>query len=182
MRIKVTNRIGKPIPLNRAIREISNWITAKTKKGNKIIFIGNGGSASIASHIATDFLKNAEIPALAFNDPSLITCLSNDLGYEHVFEKPIEVSAGSGDILFAISSSGKSKNILQAVVMAKKKRLKVITLSGFQKDNPLRKLGETNFYIPSTNYGYVEILHLCVLHYLVDIMIIKTDFNKKGLL
>ena len=140
-----------------------------------MILIGNGGSASIASHIATDFLKNAEIPALAFNDSSLITCLSNDLGYEYVFQKPLEMLAKKGDILFSISSSGKSENILNAVKEAKSKGCFLITCSGFNKKNPLRKLGDINFYIPSYAYGYVEIAHLVICHSVVDKIIEKVN-------
>jgi len=141
------------------------------KKGNKIFFLGNGGSASIASHMTVDFLKNAEIPAISFNDPSIITCISNDLGYEKVFEKPIQVLAQKNDIVFAISSSGKSKNILNAALAAKSKGCFLITLSGFNPGNPLRKLGDVNFYSPSHAYGDVESVHLIICHNIADSVI-----------
>ena len=134
------------------------------------MIVGNGGSASIASHIATDFLKNLNIPALAFNDSSLLTCLSNDLGYEQVFSTPIGLLANKGDILFAISSSGKSKNILNAVSQARKRSCFIIGLSGFSASNPLRKMGNLNFYAPSSSYGDVEIAHLAICHTIVDIL------------
>lgn len=159
---------SKILPPNKAISKIIDLIICQAKKGNKIILIGNGGSASIASHIATDFLKNANIPALAFADSSLITCISNDFGYEHVFEKPIEAFSERGDILFAISSSGMSKNILMATKMAIQKGCLIVTLSGFKKSNPLRKMGNINLYIPSGSYGYVEIIHLIICHLIVD--------------
>jgi len=167
-KIMVAGSSGKPLSFNRATSKIINSIKALDKKKNKIIFIGNGGSAAIANHISTDFLKNAEIPALAFSDSSLITCISNDLGYERVFEKPIELLAQKGDILFSISSSGSSRNILNATSMAKSKGCFLVTLSGFDKDNPLRKLGNLNFYIPSHSYGFVEIGHLAICHAIVD--------------
>lgn len=151
------------------IRRIKNL---KEKK-NKLVFIGNGGSASIASHMATDFLKNGDIPAIAFNDSSLITCLSNDLGYENVFKKPVEMLAAKGDMLFSISSSGRSPNILQATHAAKKKGCFVITLSGFGSDNPLRKAGDINFYVKSGSYGHVEIAHLTICHCLLDMLVEK---------
>jgi len=138
------------------------------KNGKKAIIIGNGGSASIAGHIATDLLKNCRIPALSFSDPSLITCLSNDLGYECVFEKPLEMLAGKGDLLIAISSSGESRNILNAVRRAKAKGCYVVTMSGFKKTNSLRKMGDINFYVPSWSYGDVEITHLAICHEIVD--------------
>ncbi|TAM38080.1 SIS domain-containing protein, partial [bacterium] len=99
---------------------------------------------------------------------SLLTCVSNDLGYENVFSVPIERLAKKGDILFAISSSGKSKNILNAVSSAKKKGCFVISLSGFSSRNPLRSTGSVNFYVPSSSYGAVEIAHLAICHAIVD--------------
>jgi len=165
---KATDNKNKRLSLYEATEKILKSVAGQKTKGGKVIFIGNGGSASIASHIATDFLKNCGIPAMVFNDASLITCLSNDLGYEYVFQKPIEMLAEKQDILFAISSSGKSKNILNAAQAAKKKGCLLVTLSGFAQDNPLRKMGDINFYIQSRSYGYVEIAHLAVCHYLAD--------------
>lgn len=170
-RIKATGRAGKEINLSNAINGIVKKISAKKNKEGKVIIIGNGGSASIASHISTDFLKNARVAAQALNDSSLLTCISNDLGYEYVFQKPIEMLGKKGDILFSISSSGASKNILNATRAADKKKLYIITLSGFNKDNPLRMLGDINFYVPSYSYGYVEIAHLVICHAIVDAII-----------
>ncbi len=174
-RIKVSNSSGKRIDLFLAFDNLTNKIKYKKSNDTKIIIIGNGGSASIASHIATDFLKNSGIPAITFNDSSLITCLSNDLGYEYVFAKPIGMLAKKGDIVFAISSSGESKNILNAAKEAKRKECFLVTLSGFDKDNLLRKLGEINFYVPSDSYGYVEITHLTICHYITDKMTGKSN-------
>ncbi len=170
---EVSDEKGKPVSLEQAISKIKALIISRKNQGNKVILIGNGGSASIASHIATDFLKNAKIPAITFNDPSQITCLSNDLGYEYVFQKPLGLLAKKGDILFAISSSGKSKNILNATKEAKRKGCFLITLSGFAKKNPLRKLGDLNFYLPSGSYGFVEIAHLAICHCIADKVIEK---------
>lgn len=166
--IRITDKKHMALPLGRAVSAITDLILRRFRKGSKVMFIGNGGSASIASHISTDFLKNAKIPAIAFNDSSLITCLSNDLGYEYVFEKPIEMLAKKADILFSISSSGKSKNILNATKKAKARGCFVVTFSGFSKDNPLRKLGDINFYVPSASYGFVEIIHLAICHCIVE--------------
>lgn len=164
---------GMAIELDDAARRIIKRIFNLKKGNNKLIFIGNGGSASIASHTATDFLKNAGVPAIAFNDASLITCLSNDLGYENVFKKPLEMLASKGDILISISSSGRSINILQAAKAAKEKSCFLITLSGFDNNNPLRQLGDINFYINSHSYGYVEITHSIICHYLSDMIMGK---------
>jgi D-sedoheptulose 7-phosphate isomerase len=135
------------------------------------MFVGNGASATIASHQATDFWKNGGIRAIAFNDPALLTCISNDFGYKYVFEKPIEMFAHPGDILVAISSSGRSENILNAVKAAEKKSCRTITLSGFKADNPLSSLGELNFYVPASAYSHVEVVHHSICHYMLDIII-----------
>ena len=138
--------------------------------GNKLMFIGNGASAAISSHMSTDFWKNGGIRAVAFNDCSGLTCIGNDYGYTHVFEKPVEMFADQDDILVAISSSGSSPNILRGVEAARTKGCAVITLSGFKPDNPLRALGDLNFYVPAQSYGPVEVLHHAVCHCILDIL------------
>lgn len=170
LKIETTNLNGKTLDFEESIGQIIKLIHLRKKEGNKIMFIGNGGSASIASHVGTDFIKNLKIPAIVFNDASLLTCLSNDLGYSRVFSEPIRILSKKGDILFAISSSGKSKNILTAVLQAKKKGCFVISLSGFSPSNSLRKMGNINFYVPSLSYGAVEISHLVICHAIVDIL------------
>lgn len=136
--------------------------------GARLFFIGNGGSAAIASHMATDYQKNGSMPTMCFNDAASLTCISNDLGYQNVFTLPLERHARLGDVLFAISSSGASGNIINAARYAKEHRMNVVTLSGFEPDNPLRRLGGVNFYVPSKSYGTVEIAHLAILHSLLD--------------
>jgi len=173
LKVQVTDSSGKSIKLADALEKAINLIASRTSKGCKVIFIGNGGSASIASHQAIDFFKNGGMRAICFNDSSLLTCISNDFSYQHVFEKPIEMFADKGDVLIAISSSGKSENILRGADAAKKKGCHVITMSGFKPDNPLRNKGELNFYVPSDSYGYVEITHLTLCHCMVDMIVGK---------
>ncbi len=170
-KVEINDQKGSGISFGRLVERIARLIVLQEKKGNKVFFIGNGGSAAIASHMACDLLKNAEISALVFNDASLLTCISNDLGYEYVFQKPIERLAQENDILFSISSSGESKNIINAAKAAKKKGCFVVTLSGFNKNNALRQLGDMNFYLPSYSYGYVETIHFAIMHFIVDTVI-----------
>lgn len=167
-KIEITDSKNNNLKLDDAINQILLRLKALKKNDNKIMFIGNGGSAGICSHQAIDYWKNGKIPAIAFNDPSLLTCISNDYGYEHVFEKPIEMFAKKNDVLIAISSSGKSKNILNGAKIAKKKGAFVVTMSGLSKSNPLRKRGDLNFYVPSNSYGHVEISHLILSHTFLD--------------
>ena len=175
--IEATDDKERAIIPDKAIEKVVSLVLAQKRVGNKAIVIGNGGSAAIASHTAIDLLKNAKVPAIAFNDSSLLTCLSNDLGYEYVFQKPIEMLSGRGDVLFSISSSGKSKNIENATREAKKSGCLVITMSGFNRQNPLRKLGRINFYVPSSSYGHVELAHAAICHCITDKIIEKNNLN-----
>lgn len=165
----VTNESGETLSLNSAITELGKLARNTHSTGNKIIFIGNGGSAGICSHMAIDYSKNGNMRALAFNDGAFLTCLGNDFGYESVFIKQIEFHGQPGDLLIAISSSGQSKNILAAVTQAKLQKMKVVTLSGFNFKNPLRFLGQLNFYLADNNYGFVELGHQTLLHAALDI-------------
>lgn len=166
--IRATNKSGDAIDFYVGVEEVCKIVKSATDDGNKIMFVGNGGSAAIASHLSTDFWKNGGMRATAFNDSSLLTCISNDYGYQSVFEKPIEMFADKGDVLVAISSSGKSENITRAVEAARKKECGVVTLSGFEKNNPLRSMGDFNFYVPSSEYGYVEVIHHYICHCILD--------------
>ena len=139
--------------------QVSKKILA-TKKKNKVIIIGNGGSAAIASHFAIDLCKNTSLISQCFNDSSLITCLANDYGYENWTKKAIDFYGEKGDVLLAISSSGNSKNILNACKEAKKKKFSsIITFSGFSGDNKLRKMGNINMWVDSSVYNIVENIH-----------------------
>jgi D-sedoheptulose 7-phosphate isomerase len=141
--------------------------------GSKIMVIGNGGSAAIASHIVTDAVKNADLRAMTFSDPALLTCLSNDRGYPEVYATPIKLFGESTDVLIAISSSGNSENILRAVDEARDQGMVTITLSGFDPGNRLRTLGRLAFYVPAYAYGMVEITHLAILHAVIDTVIAR---------
>lgn len=150
-------------------------LVRETKHGHgRVMFIGNGGSAGIASHMAADWMKNGRFATLCFSDPALLTCVSNDLGYDNVYALPIDRHAHPGDLLIAISSSGKSQNILLAANVARAHGLKIITLSGFAPNNELRTLGDANFYVPSSSYGTVEIAHLAILHSILDRIMMET--------
>ncbi|MGO9681710.1 MAG: SIS domain-containing protein [Beijerinckiaceae bacterium] len=164
----VTSAAGEAVELDAAINQVMAHAVAAHARGNKLIFVGNGGSASIASHMATDYSKNGGVRSLALNDSSMLTCLGNDLGYEQVFAKQIELHARPQDVVIAISSSGRSANILNAVKAARAVKCIVITLSGFTADNPLRKLGDINFFLSSDKYGFVEIGHLTLCHLVLD--------------
>jgi len=138
------------------------------KDSKRILFIGNGGSNAICSHMMEDYMKIASIPTLSFSDPALITCFANDYGYENALKEWIGFSYQNGDLLFAISSSGESTNILNGVKKHKELGGKVITLSGFKAENSLSKQGAVNFLVDEENYGIVECFHQVILHAILD--------------
>ena len=129
------------------------------KNKSKIIIAGNGGSAAIASHVAVDFTKAANVRAINFNEADLITCFGNDYGYENWIKEALIAYSDPGDLLILVSSSGQSPNILNAARETKKLDLDLITLSGFLETNPLKDLGRINLWIDSSNYNYVEMTH-----------------------
>jgi D-sedoheptulose 7-phosphate isomerase len=162
------NKSNRNLSLVEGLEKAVGMVRSVKESGNKVVLIGNGGSAAIASHQAVDLWKNGGIRATAFNDASLLTCIANDYGYPQVFEKPIEMFCDHGDLLIAISSSGKSINILNAVEAARKMACPIIGFSGFGAENPLYQAGDLNFYIPSNSYGIVEIGHLLLIHAVID--------------
>lgn len=162
-------RSGAYIRLSEAIGALREMCLAASRAGNKVIFIGNGGSSAIASHMAVDWTKNGGIRAIAFNDAPTLTCLANDFGYPAVFAKQLEYYATSGDVVIIVSSSGHSPNIMSAAEQAFSRRLDLVTLSGMNPDNVLRRKGILSFYVPAMDYGIVEISHLALLHSVVSV-------------
>ena len=146
----------------------ADLIKEAKNKGGKIILAGNGGSAAMASHVAVDFTKNASIRAINFNEADLITCFANDYGYENWVKQAIEFYADPEDLVFLISSSGNSINMVNAANYCNESNINVITLSGFSDNNKLRKLGKTNFWVNSQEYNIVEMTHHIILLLLVD--------------
>jgi D-sedoheptulose 7-phosphate isomerase len=143
---------------------------ALIKKHQRIFFIGNGGSNSICSHMMEDWAKVLKYESFSFSDPALITCFSNDYGYDNAMVEWLKVYFKPGDILVAISSSGNSLNINNAVDYVNSKGLSVITLTGFRKDNKLAGKGKINFHLDAESYGIVECYHQTILHTVLDII------------
>lgn len=166
---------------NKTIYELINKVNSKLieqsvkliqksiHKKSKVYIVGNGGSASIASHVSVDFAKVARIPSATFNNSNLITCFANDYGYENWVLEAIKVYTDKNDLIILISSSGTSNNIVNAAKYCKSNKINLITFSGFNNDNPLSKLGNINFHIDSNKYNYIEMSHHIILLALVDI-------------
>jgi len=138
------------------------------KNKKKIILVGNGGSAAIASHVSVDFTKMCKIRAINFNEADLLTCFSNDYGYENWVCKALSFYGDKGDLLICISSSGESKNIINGAKFGKKMGCKIITLTGSDEKNKVKKIGHINLWLNSKNYNIIEMVHHTWLLSIVD--------------
>ena len=151
------------------INESVKLIKKNIDSNNTIFIVGNGGSASIASHVSVDFARVAKVKSLTFNNSNLITCFANDYGYENWVKESIKSYCSINDLLILISSSGKSANIVNAAKYCNDHKIDLITLSGFTKNNELSKLGKINFHVNSKDYNHIEMVHLIILVSIVNI-------------
>ena len=158
--------------------QVKDALVTASENGKKVIIVGNGGSAAMASHISVDLTKNAGIRSINFNESDLITCFANDYGYEHWVEKAVEFYGDKGDVFIGISSSGSSQNILNGCHIARKKNFSnVITFSGMNSENPLRKIGDINLWVNSKAYNHIENIHQFWLLAIVDVIIGKAEYS-----
>ncbi len=155
---------------NNGIQLIVDIFTKHKEKQAQLFFIGNGGSSAIASHMTADFMKNGGMNTYSLYDNAVTTCMGNDYGYEYIFSRPMEFLIREGDLVVAISSSGNSRNIINAINVAKSKGATVVTFTGFQSDNNAKQLGDINIYVPCEKYGIVESIHNLMLQQIVDII------------
>ena len=154
------------------INDAAKEITKSIKAGGKVISCGNGGSMCDAMHFAEEltgkFRKERKaLPAISISDPSHITCVGNDYGFEHIFSKYIEGVGKEGDSLLAISTSGNSKNIINAANFSKKNNIKVIALTG-KDGGELVKIADIEIRVP--HFGYsdrIQDIHIKIIHILI---------------
>jgi len=142
---------------------------AKQNDG-KILLFGNGGSAAIASHVSVDLTKACNVPAQVFHDSAMLTCFANDFGYENVYKETINFYASSNDLVILISSSGESKNMLNAAVQCKKMQIPFYPLTGFSDSNSLKTSNEFGYWVDSKNYNIIEAMHLVFLLNICEII------------
>jgi D-sedoheptulose 7-phosphate isomerase len=166
--IHVTDSSGVRVNLDEGAARAVAMIESLGSAARKAILVGNGGSAAIASHMQNDLCKVVGVRALVFNEAPLLTAISNDDGYESAFPGLVSLWADPDDLLIAISSSGRSENILRSTRAAVERKCQVITFSGFSSQNPLRATGDLNFYVSSDLYGNVEMAHSVLAHFLTD--------------
>ena len=151
------------------IDKLQKLIIETSVKGKKVIICGNGGSAATASHVSVDLTKNANIKSINFNEYDLITCFSNDFGYQNWVKKSLEYFADPEDLLILISCSGNSKNLVNARKKAVSMKLKTAVITGCKKFNKLNKeKNDVNIWINSNSYNQIEIIHHIILLLIVD--------------
>ena len=165
---RFTDAIGDELSIEAGVEKFIDKLKQTKDLGNRIFVIGNGGSAGVASHVVTDFINKGGLCASTLHDPALLTCMANDYGYENAFAQILSTLAHKGDVLIAVSSSGQSANIHNAIHLMQKTGGTIISLSGFKKNNPLRSLGSLNFWLDSNDYGFVEMGHFFLLHHIAD--------------
>lgn len=166
--IGITSKDGNVFELNEGLLKLCEY-SKKIKNNKKIKYLcGNGASASVCNHMALDWSKNGGVKTFSFSDSVLFTAIVNDLGAENMFSSPLGFYANSGDLLITISSSGNSKNVIQAISKAREMDMHVITLSGLKPDNESRSLGDLNIYVPAKTYGMVESAHAIIMHAWLD--------------
>ncbi|MCR4304404.1 MAG: SIS domain-containing protein [Gallionella sp.] len=165
---EVTGRNGSSLGTEAGIATALQILTRMRGKNGSVYVIGNGGSAAVASHAVIDLINVAKLRAFTLHEPSVLTCIVNDYGYENAYSRLLAHMARPEDILIAISSSGRSMNIRNAATQVINNGGSVITLSGFLHDNPLRSMGDVNIWLDISDYGLVEIGHQFILHNMSD--------------
>lgn len=165
---QVTDEGNTSLSLNQGAAKVVDLILEVRSGSGKIILVGNGGSSAIVSHVQNDLCKAVGARAIVFTEQPLLTALTNDHGYDYAYEHCTELWAEPGDLFVAVSSSGKSENILRAARAALNRGCRLVTLTGFDSANPLRQMGTLNFYVNSDVYGYVETAHAALTHFMTD--------------
>ena len=168
--LSVLDSQGNPLDADEAFSRLTELTFRILSEDATIYYLGNGASASMASHFAADMAKTGSVRTMVFTDLSLLTAIANDLSYEDVYAEPLRWHMQSKDMVVAISSSGNSPNVVRAVVQAKKLGGTVTTISAMGEDNAIRKLGDLNFYVAAKTYGLAETAHAAILHFWVDLV------------
>ena len=150
------------------LEKISNEFTIVNNDSGTIYFFGNGASASISDHLSTDLTKVCKIKSRTFNNSNLLTCFSNDYGYQNSFKEIIKSQISNNDLCVFISCSGESKNVVNAAKYCVKKGIKFVSFTGFDKNSSLKKISNLNYFVESNNYNVVETVHQTALLSIVE--------------
>ncbi len=174
-RIEESIRVKKGVSPE-VIEKCSGILVEALGSGKKVLFCGNGGSAADAQHFAAELVVRFKIdrkglPAIALSsDPSIVTAASNDYGYERVFERQVEAYGTEGDVLVAISTSGRSKNVNLAVRKAYEMGMRIIYFTGKNDIGELEKVCDVVIHVPSDNTARIQEAHEMIGHIMLEIV------------
>jgi D-sedoheptulose 7-phosphate isomerase len=170
---------GHAVPLGRGLDAIALEFREVDTRNAAVWWVGNGGSAAVCAHLSLDLLNTLGLRSTALTDAAMLSCMANDYGYPEVYKQPLTVLTRPGDLLVAISSSGRSENILRCADFASEKGLRLITLSALHLDNPLWKHdADVAVYLPCTLYGQAEAGHQSLLHSVIETMWLEGQSQK----
>ena len=170
-------RLIYPENIHHQFEEFKKLALRVKKNNNKLMFAGNGASASISAHGAVDFTKQGGVRAVTFNEANIITCFSNDFGYDHWVSEAVRFYGKKDDVLVLISVSGESPSVVNAAKLAKEREIQVVTFSGRYANNALRSLGDINFWVDSHAYNIVECIHMIWVTTVIDALIGKAEYE-----
>tara|TARA_X000000950_G_scaffold247616_1_gene306044 strand:+ start:28733 stop:29314 length:582 start_codon:yes stop_codon:yes gene_type:complete len=164
---------------HKKLSQLKRNISKLNKINKKVMFVGNGGSASTSSHASVDLTKNAKIKSINFNEANLITCFTNDYGAKNWVKEAINFYGDEGDMLIIFSCSGNSANLVNAAKFSLKKKIRLVTFTGKAKDNKIKKINKNglNFFVPSKSYNQIEIIHHILILLLIDLCIGKKNYS-----
>lgn len=163
------------------IESFAQLASSVRDRGGKMMFAGNGASASASEHGAVDFTKQGKVRSITFHDPNLITCFANDFGYDHWMAKAIEHHAKPEDAVVLISVSGTSPSVVNAAKYARSVGLPVVSLTGRDPDNPLKQLSDIAFHVPSHAYNVVECIHCIWITAAIDLLIGNSVYETRAI-
>lgn len=149
-------------------------------RGGKMIFAGNGASASLSEHGAVDFTKQGGVRSVTFHDPNLITCFANDFGYDQWMAQAIAHYSDPGDVVVLISCSGASESVVNAAAEARRRELSVVSFTGRNPQNPLRLASDLGLHVPSHAYNVVESIHGIWLTATIDLLIGEAVYETRA--
>jgi D-sedoheptulose 7-phosphate isomerase len=175
--VECTDEQGRTLDTEDTFDRLCSLSRGIMQSGQRQFLCGNGASAAFASHMASDWTKNAGLPTHCFSDHAILTAVVNDVGPEAMFALPLRSYARPGDLLVTISSSGNSPNIIAALQEAGRIGMPRVTLSGLKPDNSSRQYGDINLYVPAKSYGIVECAHQVLLHAWIDAYMDIEEWN-----
>jgi len=166
----VTNAAGEAVEISAAISSFIAGVRRGHEAGSQLLFLGIGADAGSASHMAIDFSKNGNVRALSLDAAAAVTCLGNDLGFERVFAKQVELHGRTGDTVVMIGGRGADPILESAANVARETGMKLVTVTTSLDENPLSRLGDLNFRLPVEQRGAATIAQLAMCHAWVDFL------------